>query len=102
MNKKRERQAALGDQNDQSVDDDEFDAYLDSLGGKKNENGLDDEEFDIAGSYGDGKSADAAEEDDEDWDSDGNDDDDDEIEGDDIGDGLVFKHNIFLERTFFL
>lgn len=84
LDKKRERQAALGVSGDQSdalaVDDDEFDAYLDTLGGKKSKNdGLDDDEFDIVRDFGEGKVN--VEEDAEDWDSDGDDDDDNEDGG---------------------
>lgn len=83
LEKKRERQAAFASANQnegQGVDDDEFDAYLDSLGGKSKSDGLDDEEFDIAGSFGAEK--DKNDEDDADWDSDGDDDDDIGIGGD--------------------
>lgn len=85
LNKKRERQVAfaLASQSEgQAVDDDEFDAYLDSLGGKSKSDGLDDQEFDIAGSFGDGKSDN--DEDAADWDSDG-DDEDDDVDGIGIG-----------------
>lgn len=41
------------DDSDGDVDDDEFEAYLDGLGGKKSDNGEDDEEFDFLGDLGD-------------------------------------------------
>lgn len=83
LNKKRERQTALGLNGEQhdTVDDDEFDAYLESLGGKgkKKDDGIDDEEFDFMGDFGEGQ-ANKPDADDEDWDDDddGDDDDDDE------------------------
>lgn len=59
MNRKRERRAALGldkpQANDDEIDDDEFDAYLDTLGGEKSkgeETGDDDEELDFMGAFG--------------------------------------------------
>lgn len=92
LDRKRERQAALGvNGRSDAVDDDEFDAYLDGLGGKKKDEGLEDDEFDVAGNYGEGKSN-AGEEDDEDWDSDGDEDDDDN-DDDRVDDGLVFILN---------
>lgn len=82
LDKKRARQATLGLTGEQSerfesVDDDEFDAYLDSLGGKKNKDGLDDDEFDLVGDFGDGKSN-AEDDNGDDWESDGDDEDDDD------------------------
>lgn len=98
LNKKRARQAALGLSGEQkerfeSVDDDEFDAYLDTLGGKKDKDGLDDEDFDLTGDFGEGK-GNTEEDDGEDWESDG-DDDDDDLDGDDnepMEDGLVIAN----------
>lgn len=97
LDAKRARQAALGVNGKQSerfesVDDDEFDAYLDGLGGKKNKDGLDDDEFDLAGDFGEGK-GNTGEDDAEDWESDGDDDEDDD-DGDDnepMDDGLVLQ-----------
>lgn len=92
LNRKRERQAMHGltDQQDE-VDDDEFDAYLDSLGGKKKkkkggdatEDDDDDDELDFFGNMGDGKT----EGDDEVWD-DEDDNDDDEDDGDNESDAV--------------
>lgn len=81
LNRKRERQAEFGlngesSENDNTVDDDEFDAYLDSLGGKKKSNkNKDDLDFmaDFGNEMNDGN--------DEDWDDD--DGDEDEDDGDD-------------------
>lgn len=84
LNGKRERLAAFGvsgkEEDADVVDDDEFDAYLDSLGGKnkKKGDGLDDEEFDFMGDFGDGKKS--TDGDDDDW---ADDDDDDDDEGED-------------------
>lgn len=92
LDKKRERRALFGLDNDgdrvDDVDDDEFDAYLDSLGGKrsgKGEGDIDDEEeFDFLGDMDEGstkKPKHKRGDDDEaagDWDSD----DDDEDDGD--------------------
>lgn len=89
LNRKRERLAALGvsgDKHDDDViDDDEFDAYLDSLGGKgkKNSDGIDDEEFDFVGDFGDGKKS--IDGDDGDWDEDDDDDDGEEEDNNDGG-----------------
>lgn len=79
LNQKRERQAALGlkGENDNTVDDDEFDAYLDGLGGKKkSKKNKDDLDFmaDFGNEMDDGN--------DEDWD-DEDDDEDDDGENDD-------------------
>lgn len=84
LDKKRARQKALGltgkeSERFESVDDDEFDAYLDGLGGKKGKNGFDDEEFDLAGDFGEGK-GNNDEDGGEDWESDK---DDDDLDGDD-------------------
>lgn len=81
LNHKRERQAALGlngesGENDNTVDDDEFDAYLDGLGGKKKSN-KNKADLDFMGDFGnemdDGNDEDW---DDGDSDDDGDDDDD--------------------------
>lgn len=92
LSKKREkREAFKGVDASGDVDDDEFDAYLDSLGGKKKKKEGDedeeDEEFDFMGDFGEefqeaakgtkkthkGGAEDA---DDNDWDSDGGEEDD--------------------------
>lgn len=91
LNQKRERRTALGVKGPlkdvEGVDDDEFEAYLDGLSGKKNKDGLEDEELDIFGDFGDGKSNGSGNDDAEDWDS-ADDDDDDEMDGDDDDDGM--------------
>lgn len=83
LNHKRERQAALGlnadGENDNTVDDDEFDAYLDGLGGKKKSKKNKDD-LDFMGDFG--NEMDDGNEDD--WDDGDGDDDDD---GDDDEDG---------------
>lgn len=83
LNRKRERQAALGLNGEHAdvVDDDEFDAYLDSLGGKGKKGGVDDEEFDFMGDFGNDQSN-RMDGEDEDWDDEDDDDDDDDNEGD--------------------
>lgn len=86
LSKKREkREAFKGADASGDIDDDEFDAYLDSLGGKKKKkNGLDDEEFDFAGELGEEfkdaaestkkvRKSDADDAEENDWDSDGDD-----------------------------
>lgn len=94
LDKKREIRAAwTAADEDNDVDDDEFDAYLDSLGGKKKKgkNGemSDDEEFDFLGEMGgesegkpSKKSRKNVDEDDDDWDGD---DDGGNSDGDDDG-----------------
>lgn len=91
LNHKRERQAALGlkgesSENDNIVDDDEFDAYLDGLGGKKKSN-KNKGDLDFMGDFGnemdDGN--------DEDWDDDDGDDVDD---GDDDDDGAKKRERV--------
>lgn len=57
LNRKRERRAALGldkpQANNDEIDDDEFDAYLDTLGGGKKRKDIDDddEELDFMGDF---------------------------------------------------
>lgn len=94
LDKKKERRALFGldkkDADDDDIDDDEFDAYLDGLGGKKSgksEGDVDSEEedFDFIGGFNEGstkKGKDNGEMDegDADWDSDENDDDGDDME----------------------
>lgn len=110
LDAKRARQAALGVNDKQSdrfesVDDDEFDSYLDSLGGKKNKDGLDDDEFDLAGDFGEGKGNNTGEDDAEDWESDGDDyeDNDDGDDNEPMDDGLVLlrekKSKIFSNKN---
>lgn len=83
LNRKRERRAALGldksQANNDEIDDDEFDAYLNTLGGKSkgNETEDDDEELDFMGDFGtERKKSDKVEkktedndQEDDDWDS---------------------------------
>lgn len=98
MNRKRERRAALGldknQANNDEIDDDEFDTYLDSLGGKSKgeETGDNDDEFNFMGEFSEdsnksGKQKKKSKDDDqsdEDWDSEpeqSDDDDDNQFEG---------------------
>lgn len=55
LDKKREREAAFGDRNEETreIDDDEFDAYLDSLGGKKSDDADEDDELNFLGDFAD-------------------------------------------------
>lgn len=86
LNRKRERLAAFGlngepNEDADTVDDDEFDAYLDGLGGKKKKNKNKDE-LDFMADFGnemnDGN--------DEDWDDEDGDEDDDSDDGGKIDD----------------
>lgn len=88
LNRKREKQAAHGlndEPNDDAdiVDDDEFDAYLDNLGGKKKKKNKKNEELelDFMADFGDGQK----DANDEDWD----DDDDDGDDESDVDDGQM-------------
>lgn len=79
LNQKRERQQAHGlsdepNESEELVNDDEFDAYLDSLGGKKKKSTKGDDDLDFMGDFGEGGKNDDAN--DEDWDDDDGDDDD--------------------------
>lgn len=92
LNRKRERQAALGLAGTQKdvevVDDDEFEAYLDGLSGKKHKADVDDDDdaFNLLGDFGDGKSNGNDADNAEDWDSDDdNEDEDDDNDDDDVG-----------------
>lgn len=97
LNRKRERQAAFsasGAQKEvEAVDDDEFEAYLDGLSGKKNKkDGTDDEEFDFLGDFGDGKNNENGNDDAEDWDTDDDNEDEDDDDDDDDGDVGMKDH----------
>lgn len=90
LNRKRERQAAIGltdesNENGHTVDDDEFDAYLDGLGSKKKSNKHKDD-LDFMADFGN----EMGDENDEDWD-DEDDDDDDDGDGDDDDDQMGGK-----------
>lgn len=89
LDKKKERRALFGldkkNADNDDIDDDEFEAYLDGLGGKKtgkSEGDVDseDDEFDFMGDFNDGSTKKDMDDGDADWDSDGNDDDEDDVE----------------------
>lgn len=93
LNQKRERRAALGldkNQDDDEIDDDEFDSYLDSLAGKGKDKEANADDEDFVGDLEQGlkkpkksKRSTGNDDDNEDWDSesdDQNDDDDDDID----------------------
>lgn len=97
LSKKREKREAFKDvEASGDVDDDEFEAYLDSLGGKKKKKGgLEDEDIDFMADFGEDfkdttKSSKKTRKDganvtdDNDWDSDGGEDED--VDGDDGSD----------------
>lgn len=82
LNRKRERQSAhgLNEESNENVDDDEFDAYLDGLGGKKKKKNKKNDDLDFMADFGDGPNDDGN---DEDWNDD--DDDDDDADEEDSG-----------------